>query len=51
MNAEAWFAVGGSVVIGLAIRVSNMVVQWLARVLGVDPPEPIPTPDDDTDPP
>lgn len=47
MNADAWIALLGSVVVGVAIRVSNVVVAWLSRVLGVEPPEPIPTPTDD----
>lgn len=46
MDTNALVALIGSVVLGLVIRLSNVVVQWLSRVLGVDPPDPIPTPSD-----
>lgn len=44
MNADAWIAVIGSVVIGLVVRLSNVLVEGLSRIMGVKPPEPIPTP-------
>lgn len=48
MDPNALIAIIGSVVIGLVVRLSNVVVTWLSRVLGVDPPDPIPTPQDAT---
>jgi len=41
VNTEALVAVIGSVVLAVLVRVSNMVCSWLARVLGVAPPDPI----------
>lgn len=46
MSAPAWFAIFGSVLVGVVVRVSNIVVAALAKVLGVAPPEPIPTPEE-----
>jgi hypothetical protein len=44
VDSAAIAAVVGSVVVGLLVRVSNMLVKWVARVLKVEEPEPIPEP-------
>jgi hypothetical protein len=41
MDANAVFALLGAAILAFAVRVFNMVAQWLSKVLGVDPPEPI----------
>jgi hypothetical protein len=46
VNGDAWLALVGSVLIGLVVRMSNMVVEWLARALQVETPKPIPTTQD-----
>lgn len=43
MTTDQWIALVGAILAGFVLRVSNMVIQWLARILGVNPPEPIPT--------
>lgn len=42
MDSNAIIALVGAVVIAFIVRVFNVVVEWLARILGVDPPDPIP---------
>jgi len=37
------------IILALAVRLSNMITAWLAKVLGVNPPAPIPEPGDDDD--
>lgn len=49
MDEGAWIAIIGSIIIGLVVRLSNMLVAWLARLMGVEPPEPIPTAAEITD--
>lgn len=39
---DQWIAIIGGILAGLVLRLSNMVIQWVAKVLGVNPPEPIP---------
>lgn len=39
---EQWIALIGGIVAALVVRLSNMVIQWVAKVLGVNPPDPIP---------
>jgi len=34
----------GGTLVALAVRLSNIVTQYLAKVLGVNPPTPIPDP-------
>lgn len=46
MEPNAYVGVIGGVVVALVVKVSNMIVVWLARVLGVTEPELI---DDDPD--
>lgn len=48
MTADQWVALVGAILAGLVLRLSNMVIQWVAKVLGVNPPEPIPTNPDAT---
>jgi hypothetical protein len=43
MDTNAIVAIIGGAVVAFIIRVFNVVVEWLARVLGVEPPAPIPT--------
>ena len=43
MDADQLAALIGAAVLGFVIRVFNTVVAWLARVLDVEAPEPIPT--------
>lgn len=45
MTNDQIIAVAGAILMGVLIRVSNMVIAWLSRVLGVQPPDPIPTAD------
>lgn len=42
MTADQWCAILGGVLVALVIRLSNMLTEFLARVLHVNPPEPIP---------
>lgn len=44
-------ALVGAALLAFVVRAFNVVLEWLARVLGVEPVEPIPTPDDDVTPP
>jgi hypothetical protein len=46
VDGNGWLALIGSVVFAVVLRVSNMLVAWLSRALGVDPPDPIPNPVD-----
>lgn len=46
MNTDQIVAVFGGVAVAVVVRVSNIVVTWLAHVLRVEPPDPIPVPDD-----
>ena len=43
MTSEQIIALIGAALLAFIVRVFNVVVQWLARVLRVQPPEPIPT--------
>lgn len=43
MNSDQVFALIGACLLAFIVRVFNVVVEWLSRVLGVEPPEPIPT--------
>lgn len=43
MDTNAIVALIGGAVVAFIIRVFNVVVSWLSRVLGVAPPDPIPT--------
>lgn len=43
MDGNAIVALIGGAVVAFIIRVFNVVVAWLSRVLGVVPPDPIPT--------
>jgi hypothetical protein len=45
MDTNAIIAIIGGAVVAFIIRVFNVVVEWLARVLDVEPPAPIPTVD------
>lgn len=38
-------AIIAAAVLGFIVRVFNIVVEWLAKVLGVEPPAPIDAPD------
>lgn len=42
MDANAVWAIVGSVVLAFIVRFANIVIEWLARVLGTKAPEPIP---------
>lgn len=42
MDADTVIAILGSAVVTTVLRLSNVLVAWLSRVLGVDPPAPIP---------
>lgn len=42
MDGNAILALVGGVVVAFIIRVFNVVVEWLSKVLGVKPPDPIP---------
>ena len=50
VDAGPIIAIVGSVLLAFLVRVSNMLTQWLARVLGVKPPDPIVPPDNGTTP-
>lgn len=43
MTAEQVVALFGAAVLALVVRLFNVIVAWLARVLRVQPPDPIPT--------
>lgn len=43
MDTDQIVAIIGGLVVAFVIRVFNVVVEWLSRVLGVAPPDPIPT--------
>lgn len=43
MDANAIFAIIGGTVLAFAVRFFNLLLQWLSRVLGVAPADPIPT--------
>jgi hypothetical protein len=38
MDTNSIIAIAGSVVLAVLVRVSNMVVEWLARVMKVEQP-------------
>lgn len=42
MDSDQIIAIIGGLLVAFIVRVFNIVVEWLSRVLGVDPPEPIP---------
>lgn len=42
MDGNAVWALVGSVVLAFIVRFANIVIEWLARVLGTKAPEPIP---------
>lgn len=42
MRAEQYIALFGAAAVALFVRVSNMLIRWLARILGVDAEPPIP---------
>jgi hypothetical protein len=46
MDSNAILALVGGVIVAFIIRIFNVVVEWLAGVLGVSPPDPIPDPQD-----
>jgi hypothetical protein len=46
MDTNAIVALIGGALVAFTIRIFNVVLEWLARVLGVEPPTPIPTDDD-----
>lgn len=41
MDSDQIIALVGAVILAVIVRVSNMVLKWLSRVLGVDEPDPI----------
>lgn len=43
MDTEQWVSLLGGVAVAVAVRLSNVIVAGLARVFGVEAPEPIPT--------
>lgn len=43
MDTNQWVALLGGVIVALVIRLSNMLIQFLSRILNVNPPEPIPS--------
>lgn len=43
MDTNAVVAIIGGALVAFIIRVFNVVVEWLSKLLGVDPPAPIPT--------
>lgn len=45
MDGTQIAALLSGVVLAVAVRLSNMITAWLAKVLGVNPPTPIPEPD------
>lgn len=44
MDGNAVLALVGGVVVAFVVKTLNMVTTWLARILAVDPPDPIPDP-------
>jgi len=44
VDANAVLAVLGGVIIAAVVRLANVVGAWLAKVLGVTPPDPIVAP-------
>ena len=44
MDGNAVLALIGGVVVAFVVKALNMVTTWLARILAVDPPDPIPDP-------
>lgn len=44
MDSDAIIALFGAVVLAFVVRFFNVVLEWLARVLGVNAPEPIALP-------
>ena len=44
MDINAIIALVGAAVLAFVVRMANVVVIWLARVLGVEAPDPIPVP-------
>lgn len=49
MGAAQIIALFGGVGVAAAVRLSNVLLAGLARILGVEPPAPIPEPGDDDD--
>lgn len=49
MTNDQIIALVGAAVLAFIVRVFNVVVEWLSRILGVRPPEPIPVSHDDID--
>lgn len=43
MGSDQIIALIGACVLAFIVRIFNVVVEWLSRVLGVEAPEPIPT--------
>lgn len=43
MDDSQWWALVGGLLVALAVRLSNMIIEFLARILKVTPPDPIPT--------
>lgn len=43
MDANAIAALIGAAALGFVVRVFNTVLEWLAKLLDVEPVEPIPT--------
>lgn len=41
MGGDEWLAIIGGILAALVLRVSNMLIQFLSRVLGVKEPDPI----------
>lgn len=44
MDTEQWVSLLGGVAVAVAVRLSNVIVAGLARLFGVDTPQPIPHP-------
>lgn len=42
MSNDQIIALIGATVLAFVVRFFNIVIQWLAKALGVNPPEPIP---------
>lgn len=42
MNSSQVIALFGAVILAFIVRIFNIVVEWLSRILGVKPPAPIP---------
>lgn len=43
MDSNQALALLGAVIIAFVVRMFNVVIEWLSHVLGVEPPDPIPS--------